>query len=115
MRRASIQIYKERLEAERAALIHSLEITRQGPSGEGNRSSSANDCNAAEQSLIRESRLLWIVESALEEIAEGRFGRCLFCQRRIPPRLLANVPWSAYCRSCQKLAEAYVSRPCGPK
>lgn len=92
MKSSHINVYRELLEAERTSLLRSIEAGRQAD-------------------VMRESRLLWIVESALQGIAEGMFGRCLFCKREIPARLVADVPWSAYCPSCQKLAEAYVDPP----
>jgi len=93
-----IYVYKERLEAKRAWLLRSMEETRE-------------QSDPSPQSLIEQSRLLWIVDTALEGIAAGSHGTCLFCRRVIPARRLAEVPWSAYCASCQKLAEAYVNRP----
>jgi RNA polymerase-binding transcription factor DksA len=93
-----IYAHKELLEAKRFWLRRSLEETRaQGDS--------------SPQDIREQSRLLWIVEAAIEGIAAGSYGRCLFCQRAISDKRMAEIPWSSYCASCQKLAEAYVNRP----
>lgn len=111
MKGPCIHVFRERLEAKRSALLRSLQATRESVADPVSPVPNFGEREAALQSLMRESRLLWIVESALQGIAEGMFGRCLFCQREIPAKLLAAVPWTAYCSSCQKLAEAYVNRP----
>jgi RNA polymerase-binding transcription factor DksA len=92
-----IYAYKELLEAKRAGLLRSLEETRE-------------QRDSSPQALLEQSRLLWIVEAALEGIAAGSYGKCLLCQRAISAKRMAEVPWSSYCASCQKLAEACVNR-----
>jgi DnaK suppressor protein len=117
MKRPHIQTYKKLLEAKREELLRSLRHTRDGV---GNSDSihlvrDPKEREAALQKLMDESRLLWTVESALQGIAQGLYGKCLFCQRDIPDKVLAVLPWSAYCTSCQRLAEAYVTRPVGAR
>ena len=101
MRGHQLNIYRERLEAERAVLLRDMSESR--AAGE-----------ASEQSLMEQSRQLWIVETALQEIENGSYGKCLLCQRAISSKRLAEMPWSAHCASCRKLAEVYVHRPLLP-
>jgi RNA polymerase-binding transcription factor DksA len=97
MKQNRIRACRQQLEEKRARLLRSLQSAREGKS--------------SVEGLLHESRLLWVVDAALQAIADGIFGKCLFCQRTIPSKRLAAVPWSAYCSSCEKLAEAYVYPP----
>jgi len=57
------------------------------------------------QALAADSRLLRQVEAARGRIRDGTFGVCLHCEEEIPRKRLQAVPWAAFCRSCQELAE----------
>jgi RNA polymerase-binding transcription factor DksA len=106
-----VRACKELLEAHRIRLLHRLE---EDP---GRTTASAVAPEPGDNSIesrVRSSRLLWIVECALQAIADGAYANCLFCQKKIPLDRLAAVPWSAYCASCQELAEAYVNSPLKP-
>ena len=46
-------------------------------------------------------RSLVDVESALERLDSGSFGRCDACERRIPFELLEAAPDCRYCARCQ--------------
>ena len=46
-------------------------------------------------------RSLVDVESALERLDSGSYGRCDACERRIPFELLEAVPDCRYCARCQ--------------
>ena len=54
---------------------------------------------AARLAAVR--RRLVDVESALERLDSGSFGRCDGCERRIPFELLEAAPDCRYCRRCQ--------------
>lgn len=54
---------------------------------------------AARLAAVR--RRLVDVESALERLDSGSFGRCDGCERRIPFELLEAAPECRYCRRCQ--------------
>jgi RNA polymerase-binding transcription factor DksA len=116
IKRPYLHTYKQLLEAKRSGLLRSLQQTREGVSIEedGHYVRDVKQREEALERLMRESRLLWIVEAALQGIAEGMYGKCQFCQREIPANVLAAIPWSAYCAHCQKLAEAYMNRPPHP-
>ncbi len=47
--------------------------------------------------LATERTLLQNVESALNRIQEGRFGRCVSCGKEISTKRLEAVPWARYC------------------
>jgi DnaK suppressor protein len=52
-------------------------------------------------SLAAVRRRLVDVESALERLDSGSYGRCDGCERRIPFELLEAAPDCRYCRRCQ--------------
>ncbi len=55
--------------------------------------------------LPMKTALLKHIEDALERLAEGRYGRCRACQRRIPERRLAAMPFAVRCRICEERRE----------
>jgi DnaK suppressor protein len=40
------------------------------------------------------------VDAALVRVAEGSYGVCEVCRRRIAPERLEAIPWAATCVSC---------------
>jgi len=54
---------------------------------------------AARLAAVR--RRLVDVESALDRLDSGSYGRCDGCERRIPFELLEAAPDCRYCRRCQ--------------
>lgn len=67
------------------------------------------------RTLHEETALLRKVKVALREIEGGTFGRCVSCDREIPPKRLEAVPWSLYCVSCQELAEQVAKEEFGER
>ena len=56
--------------------------------------------------LVEEhSRTLRAVESALEKIQTGVYGRCERCDDPIPGERLRAIPWTPYCVHCQQVLE----------
>ncbi len=55
--------------------------------------------------LATERTLLQNVESALNRIREGSFGRCVSCAKEISAKRLEAVPWVRYCIHCQEKLE----------
>lgn len=56
---------------------------------------------AVARRLASVRRRLVDVESALERLDSGSYGRCDGCERRIPFELLEAAPECRYCRRCQ--------------
>ena len=65
----------------------------------------AGERELAIRNLDRESNLLRNVRGALRRIQDGSFGTCLHCDLEISPRRLNAVPWTAYCITCQEMAD----------
>ena len=57
------------------------------------------------RNLDRESNLLGNVRGAPRRIKDGNFGTCLHCDEEISPKRLNAVPWTAYCITCQEMAD----------
>ena len=45
------------------------------------------------------------LDRAIELLAEGRYGRCVACERRIPPGRLRALPFAVRCVVCQERHE----------
>jgi DnaK suppressor protein len=60
-----------------------------------------------------ESRELKQIDSALERIEEGRFGRCDSCEGAIGVERLRAVPYVATCIECARKAERAADRRAG--
>ena len=52
-----------------------------------------------------ESRELARIEHALEQIREGRYGRCEVCEKAIAPVRLKALPYATECIKCAQLGE----------
>ena len=65
----------------------------------------AGERELAIRNLDRESNLLRNVRGGLRRIKDGSFGTCLHCEEEISPRRLNAVPWTAYCITCQEMAD----------
>lgn len=55
-------------------------------------------------------RLLAQVETALERLADGTYGRCISCQRHIPSKRLASEPYLVNCIACAVAPASEVRR-----
>jgi DnaK suppressor protein len=66
---------------------------------------------ATEQAELRsqmasfESRELAQIESALEKIRQGRYGRCDLCDKPIAPVRLKALPYATECINCARSGE----------
>ncbi|WP_255361587.1 MULTISPECIES: TraR/DksA C4-type zinc finger protein [unclassified Candidatus Frackibacter] len=49
-----------------------------------------------------EYQLLKQVDDALEQLEEGNYGVCEYCQKKIDPERLEAVPYTTYCRDCRE-------------
>jgi DnaK suppressor protein len=52
-----------------------------------------------------ESRQLFLINEALERIADNEYGICQNCEQATNPKRLNAVPWARYCLNCQELLE----------
>jgi RNA polymerase-binding protein DksA len=52
-----------------------------------------------------ESGELQKVQEALERIADGTFGLCDTCRKKIPKERLKAIPWASLCVSCKMKEE----------
>src|SRR5258707_13456254 len=72
---------------------------------------------ATEQAELRsqmasfESRELAQIESALDNIRQGRYGRCETCDRPINPMRLKALPYATECINCARSAERRGAMP----
>jgi len=51
------------------------------------------------------------IRLALDRIAQGSYGVCQMCECEISPKRLQAVPWTAYCVSCQEIADKEREQP----
>lgn len=99
-------IYRSRLQAQREVFLRSREEARHR----------AGECGAAVwppstvgvNQLMEDTRLLSKIETALEAIVDGSYGRCRLCQHEITARRLHRFPWAAHCNTCNDLAETRI-------
>jgi RNA polymerase-binding protein DksA len=63
---------------------------------------SGSDRDYAIGSLERRTNRLREINDALLRLDEGSFGTCASCERPIPPRRLAAIPWARLCVACQE-------------
>lgn len=62
--------------------------------------------NEANQQLLPDLRsILADVNSALQRLDDGTYGKCLVCGKDIAPRRLAVVPWAKYDTEHQDLID----------
>lgn len=52
-----------------------------------------------------EQEIIYEIDEALKRIDEGKYGRCLSCDKKIPVRRLKAVPYAKYCIQCQSKEE----------
>jgi DnaK suppressor protein len=52
-----------------------------------------------------ESRILRLIDEALERLKNGRYGPCIQCQQPIEEARLEAIPWARHCISCQELQD----------
>lgn len=105
--------FKSQLEQRRAELLRVAERTRlegrelglDGPQD----SAESSELSVSKEALFAESsrhrHLLRLIESALERIHDGNFGKCASCEEEIGLRRLLALPWTQYCIRCQEEIE----------
>lgn len=52
-----------------------------------------------------EQEIIYEIDEALKRIREGKYGRCVSCNKKIPAKRLTAVPYAKYCIQCQSKEE----------
>lgn len=52
-----------------------------------------------------EQKIIYEIDEALKRIEEGKYGRCISCNKKIPVRRLNAVPYAKHCIQCQSKEE----------
>lgn len=52
-----------------------------------------------------EQEIIYEIDEALKRIKEGKYGKCLSCNKKIPVRRLNAVPYAKHCIQCQSKEE----------
>jgi DnaK suppressor protein len=111
MTKTELNKFRAILEARQAELEHAVR-DREGITIEKSPDAIDEVQHAAERELAirnldRESNLLRSVRGALRRMEGGGYGTCLHCDEEINPKRLNAVPWTAYCITCQELADRH--------
>lgn len=89
MDRKAVRSYKERL----------LELRRR-LRGDVCQMAYVPDCEMSLRLLSGKEQMLQQIEHALEQMEDGKYGRCERCERRIPQARLTAVPYTTVCAGC---------------
>jgi RNA polymerase-binding protein DksA len=52
-----------------------------------------------------EQEIIYEIDEALKRIEEGKYGRCISCNKKIPVKRLTALPYAKYCIQCQSKEE----------
>jgi len=52
-----------------------------------------------------EQEIIYEIDEALKRIEEGKFGKCVSCEKKIPQKRLNAVPYAKYCIQCKSKEE----------
>nr|MBU1328382.1 TraR/DksA family transcriptional regulator [Candidatus Omnitrophota bacterium] len=52
-----------------------------------------------------EQEIVYEIDEALKRIEEGKFGKCISCEKKIPQKRLSAVPYAKYCIQCKSKEE----------
>ncbi len=102
--------FKEKLLAEKNNLL--AKSRGSGLSVDANETPDPVDAavqNYAKNVLIsvsaNESKMLQMIESALERIEDEEFGDCVNCKKFVGIKRIEAIPWAKFCINCQELLE----------
>lgn len=100
---ATLESLRDDLERQAAALRSGADVPSGGISfgkrvGEGTNIAIERFADVAIHDQIVQQ--LTSVDAALRRVAEGTYGICTVCRRRIAPERLEAIPWAATCVSC---------------
>jgi DnaK suppressor protein len=114
---AILRLHKHLL-ARREALLKSLKLEIEDLSelpdlATGDSADAASDAAhhaVSSQIAELESRELFKIERALQQIRRGKYGVCEGCEKKIPLARLNALPYTTLCVTCQRDEEDYGSR-----
>ena len=55
---------------------------------------------ASEEQLV-----VYEIDEALKRIEDGKFGKCIECEKKVPLKRLNVIPYAKYCIQCQSKEE----------
>lgn len=114
MEQAFIEKMKEKLLEQKNTILESLaaqdedykKIVEAGGSGdEIDVASDVVDGRLLESLGAQDSNRLQMINSALDRIKQGTYGRCLVCKEEIPEERLEAIPYAFMCIDCQSRSE----------
>jgi RNA polymerase-binding protein DksA len=110
MRPINIETEREKLEAERVAILDDIEHLKEWLQGEVDVDADEGDPDLAEREknlalLMVMERKLESVNMALRAIDKGRYGICERCGQPIDPARLEVRPDATLCLDCQREVE----------
>jgi len=98
-----------RRDALRRALAGDISVLRshqeQSVGDEVDAAIATEQCELRSQMASFESRELAQIESALDRIRQGRYGRCDTCDKAIAPTRLKALPYATECINCARTGE----------
>lgn len=110
MSELNLEEFKAKLLTERAKLLEA--INPKGLKIDENDSADPLDVSAQDYAKIvmisvneNDSKLVDLIEQALERIEDEEYGVCQNCKKDIGIKRLEAIPWAKYCINCQELLE----------
>ena len=52
-----------------------------------------------------EQQVVYEIDEALKRIEDGKFGKCVECEKKVPLKRLNVIPYAKYCIQCQSKEE----------
>ncbi len=113
MQKEDVDRLRQKLEAQRhETVLFLLRMEQEAQSlNADSTQDSADQCviSVSKEALFERSSqrrtVLRLIESALNRIADGSFGRCVGCGDQIQDGRLQALPWTQFCLQCQEELE----------
>ena len=58
-----------------------------------------------------EQQVVYEIDEALKRIEDGKFGKCVECEKKVPLKRLKSIPYAKYCIQCQSKEEKNKKSP----
>jgi RNA polymerase-binding protein DksA len=114
-----VERFRTLLDEERRRVLDAIEYLHKenpGPNGDEthNEPSDSHLADTATETVDREidytleensEHVLTAIDSALERMQEGTYGKCVNCGKSIGEERLAARPWATLCIDCRRLEE----------